>query len=251
MFLFARSASRVIANSDAGRAFIDAELDSRVQCDVIPNAVPLSEIDAVAPLSRDLVGVREGHEMILFAGRFSREKNLKVLFEGVRQVLDARPRAIAFFCGEGPERLYWQDWVRKQNMTDRMLLPGFVHQISAWMKSADVLAFPSLYEGFPNVVMEAMATYCPLVISDIPPHREIVNEQGAILVAPDSVASLRDAIHKVLNDRPAAVVRAHYARQKALQFSIPTMTQAYEAIYQEVIQCSGTRATGREMANPG
>ena len=67
-------------------------------------------------------------------------------------------------------------------LADRVRLVGFVPDAWAWMKRASVLVSPSLFEGHPNVVLEAAACGCPLVVSDIPAHREFLDGENAVLV---------------------------------------------------------------------
>ena len=103
------------------------------------------------------------------------------------------------------------------------------------MKSAEVFAFPSEHEGTPNVVLEAMACGCPLVLSDIPEHRDLVDRQGALFVSTGSASQLASAILETFSQRRGAHVRAEYARQSIMRYSTSALVQSYEQIYCNLI----------------
>jgi len=99
-----------------------------------------------------------------------------------------------------------------------------------------VLVSPSLFEGCPNVVLEGMACGVPLVVSDIPAHRELLDASAAILVPPHSAPALATAIETALSDRPAAVARARVAQERASRHSLSAAAQQYDAAYREVLR---------------
>ena len=104
------------------------------------------------------------------------------------------------------------------------------------MKAADAFVSVSYLEGQPNAVMEAMACGCPLVVSDIPMHREFLDEETALLVDPDDADAIARAIEAVLSDPEAARRRSEKARELAAQWSISEMAQQYDRVYSECLK---------------
>src|SRR5208283_2540348 len=103
--------------------------------------------------------------------------------------------------------------------------------IWAIMKKASVFVSLSTSEGCPNAVMEAMVCGCPLVISDIPAHRELLDESCALFVNPSDVRQTADAIIQIFDDSEAAKKRALIAKQKTIDWSITEMARNYENVY--------------------
>jgi glycosyltransferase involved in cell wall biosynthesis len=103
------------------------------------------------------------------------------------------------------------------------------------MKRADTLVSTSLFEGSPNVVLEAMACACPLVVSDIPAHRELLDEETAILVDPHNPRSVADGILQALSDRSAAARRAAAAQMRVQRYSLASVARQYRDLYQDLL----------------
>jgi glycosyltransferase involved in cell wall biosynthesis len=239
----ASGASAIVANSWGGDRYWQARLASRIPRYVVPNALPLEEIARARPPGPEDTGLRPDDDVILYVGRFSPEKNLEVLVAALGLAL-ARPRTVAVLCGEGPQRAAVERWLREQGIADRVRLLGFVPDVWGWMKRAAVLVSPSIFEGRPNVVLEAMACGCPLVVSDIAAHREFLDDASALLVKPDLPTALADAIVNVLSLREAAGRRADRARAKAAEWSVPVIGREYDRIYRDVL-AGGARAGRR------
>ena len=107
------------------------------------------------------------------------------------------------------------------------------------MKSADLFINFSDFEGMPNTVMEAMACGCPLLVSDIPAHREFLNEQSALIVDPRDGDAVAQALLFLLSDRGKARELARFAAELTSNWSINTMAQNYESLYSYVINAHG------------
>jgi glycosyltransferase involved in cell wall biosynthesis len=114
---------------------------------------------------------------------------------------------------------------------------GHLPAASIWaiMKKSAALVSPSAYEGCPNTVMEAMACGCPLVISDIPSHREMVDEKCALFVERSNVGQTAGAIIQVIDDAESSKKRALLAKQKTLLWSIAEMARNYERVYKRCL----------------
>jgi len=125
--------------------------------------------------------------------------------------------------------------IRKEGLSGRVFLPGYVPQPWAWMKKADMFVSVSLFEGMPNTVMEAMACGCPLVVSDIPQHREILDDDTAMFVSPEDPADIASGIDRLLGNPEEARRKALRAKERASEWSIPAMAERYERVYLEIL----------------
>jgi len=105
------------------------------------------------------------------------------------------------------------------------------------MKRADAFVYLSLYDGFPNVVLEAMACGCPLVVSDIPAHRDFLDEQCALFVSPRRPADVAEAIRRTLFAPVEAQARAKIAKEKVTRWSVAWVARQYDEVYREVLEC--------------
>jgi glycosyltransferase involved in cell wall biosynthesis len=93
-----------------------------------------------------------------------------------------------------------------------------------------------LPEGNPNTVLEAMACGCPLVVSDIPEHREFLDDDCARFAKPDSAHEIARAILCVFAEPDATARRVQAARARvASRDSIPDMARRYERVYRAMV----------------
>jgi len=230
-------ARAVVANSETAADIW--RRGARVPVHVVPNAIPVDHIERVAPADRRELGLPEDVPLILYAGRFTPGKNVPLLGDALASVLRERPEVHALMLGEGPELAGFREWVRAQGLARRIVLPGYRDDLFRWMKAATVFVSPSRSEGRPNVVMEAMACRCPMVLSDIAPHREFVAEGEAVWCRTDDAASLREGLARALDDAEAGRERATRALTSIRRFSIDAMVDAYDAIYREVVTRGG------------
>jgi glycosyltransferase involved in cell wall biosynthesis len=218
-----RHADAVIANSKGG---LDFWTQSDAAKFVVPNALPLEEI-AAAPREELDAGTAK---VILFAGRLGEEKNPLTLIDALAEVMRGRD-AIALLAGVGPLEGAVRARMEERGITDRVRILGFTDRLWGLMKRADVVVSVSLFEGHPNVVLEAAAAECPLVISDIAAHRAVLAEEAAAFVPPSDAHAIAAAIGKVLDDPAAARARACRARDTVASFSIFSAAENYLRVY--------------------
>jgi glycosyltransferase involved in cell wall biosynthesis len=236
-----RFATAVVSNSAGGDRYWATRAGSRVRRYVIPNAIPISEIDATPPASDAEAGTPGDRPLVLFAGRFGAEKNIHVLLQAFDRVL-TRHEVQVLCCGEGVLRDDVEAWAsRARAAGHHAVVTGYAANLWGIMKRAEVLVSPSLYEGSPNVALEAMACRVPLVVSDIPPHRELLDEASALLVPPRSVEALAMAIDAVLQDPNAAAHRAQVARERTGRYSLSAVARQYDDVYRQILAAGAGR----------
>lgn len=229
----ARHVSGVVANSfDGVNCWLRLLGGDTPHC-VIHNAIPFEEISQVDASGPEAMRGSD-RKVIVCAGRFDPQKNWFKTLEALEAVL-VRMDACAYLCGEGQQKASVQAAIDKRGLSDRIQLPGYVPDLWGWLKRADVFVNVAVYEGQPNVVLEAMACGTPLVVSDIPAHREILDTKTASIVSPDASQQVAEAIVDVLTNTDAARQRADKACEIAQEYSLETVTRAYMDFYAKLI----------------
>ena len=221
----------VLANSDAG-AQLWRRRGARVA--VVPNGVPVADIVATPPAARASLDIADDAELIVWAGRFAAAKNLPFLAQLLARVLAARPRAVALVVGDGEERPRFAATMAALGIAARVRLVGRRDDVWALLKTSDVLVSTSLAEGRPNVVLEAMAARCPLVLSSIAPHRELAGDV-ALLFDPRALDDAAAQLGRALEFRDEAAQRAQLAFTRVQAQSIDAMVDAHLDRYRQLV----------------
>jgi glycosyltransferase involved in cell wall biosynthesis len=241
-FLGAR-AHAIIANSAQGLEYWRSRVRESRRLHLIPNAIPTTEIAAAPEADEAETGISANHLLVMYAGRLDEQKNVLTLVNALDRVVATNPRVRAVICGEGPLREQIINFARSSRFTNQIVVHGYVNTLWSWMKRADVFVSVSLYEGQPNTVLEAMACGCPLVVSDIPEHREFLDGASAAFARPDLPDEIAKVIVGVLTDREAALRRAARAQATLQQCSIDETAARYEAVYLSVIDSKAAWST--------
>jgi glycosyltransferase involved in cell wall biosynthesis len=175
----------------------------REKIDAIPNGVDVTEF--VGAFNRDSFRRQYAlpeEKIILFVGRLVYEKGANLLVEAMPRVL-AKTNSKFVFIGEGYMKEQLISRARQLGVADKAYFTGYVDEktLRQLYRVADVCAFPSLYEPFGIVALEAMAARAPVVVSDVGGLSEIVeHDKTGVKVYHDNVESLAWGIIRVLTD---------------------------------------------------
>lgn len=222
-----------LANSEAVAAHLRDELGfPQDRIAVIRNAIDLERLDATPPADRATLGIEQGVPLIVWAGRIDPVKNLETFVNVIARLKQRRP-VRGLIIGQGPDRRRIQRLIDQNNLTDVILMPGWSESVAGWLKSADVLLFPSRTEGSPNVVLEAMACRCPVVASDIPPIAELIaTDVSGVLRASSDEAGFVHAIELILDDGGLRSRLVKSARTNIEQrHQLPVILNAWRELY--------------------
>lgn len=219
-----RQADAIVANSEGGLDYWRAHgCGARLR--LVRNAVaPQFSRHRHAPRA-------DGRSVVLFAGRLSPEKNVLRLVQAM--ILAAAHRADVEFrlVGNGPLRDELKRQISAAGMNARIFLDGATEHLAELMASAALCVSVSEYEGHPNVVSEAATVGCPLLVSDIRAHREILDETMAWFVRPDDALAIAAALLQALADGPRTRRQAEAALVASRQWSLDHMVDAYTDVY--------------------
>ena len=137
--------------------------------------------------------------------------------------------------GEGPMRAQLERQVRDARLEEHVTLSSYRQDWWGLLKVAAGVISASRYEGQPNVVLETIAAGCPLIVSDIPEHREFLDEQCALWVPPENPTELAAAVAGLLADPESARERADRAVQRIAGLTVEASATAYDSIYQQLL----------------
>jgi glycosyltransferase involved in cell wall biosynthesis len=184
------------------------------------------------------LGVRPGTRVLLAVGRQERQKGLDVLLEAFSRLRQEEQDARLFIAGrDGSETSRLHSIAGVLGLGETVQFLGIRSDVPDLLCAADVLVFPSRWEGLGSVLLEAMALETPIVVSDLPPVREVLDASTCILVRPNDAPSLAVAILRTLTDDTGATMRASLARAHFLAtFTIDGVADRMVAFYDRAIR---------------
>ena len=138
-------------------------------------------------------------------GRLVHEKGYEFLVKAIQMVLDVFPKTKLVIVGDGPLKVKLETLARDLRILQNRIFVGFRDDIPEVLSSLDVFVLPSIMEGHPIAILEAMAMARPIVATDIDGIREqITNGRTGILVRPRDPQALATGITELLKDRAKA-----------------------------------------------
>jgi GalNAc-alpha-(1->4)-GalNAc-alpha-(1->3)-diNAcBac-PP-undecaprenol alpha-1,4-N-acetyl-D-galactosaminyltransferase len=206
-----RFADGIIAQTGLAKLILEKNTGNK-NIAIIPN--PLKTISFYEDVERE--------KMILDVGRLVDQKGQKYLLEAFKRIKDAEWKIA--ILGDGPLYEQLKQHAEQLGVKDRVIMPGAVNEIDRWLARASVFAFPSLYEGFPNALAEAMAAGLPCVSFDCDtgPRDIIVDGENGYLVPVRDVDLLARRLEALISNteirnrlsREAAKIGDNFALEK-------------------------------------
>lgn len=156
--------------------------------------------------TRGMLGIPEDTKLILNVARQEHQKGQKVLLKAVARLCERYPKLELLIAGrEGNATVDLLSLRNKLGLEEKVWFLGHRNDVPDLLAAADVFVFPSLYEGLPGAVIEAMALEAPIVASRIPAMEEILeDEKNALLTPPGEPDPLGHAIGRMLEDPESA-----------------------------------------------
>jgi glycosyltransferase involved in cell wall biosynthesis len=214
--------------------------------------VPLEEFsrprtpDEIADARREL-GIRSGEFAAGTITRLHDSKGNSYLVDAAAKVVAERPGTRFFLVGEGPLLADLEQQAAALGLGDRFVFAGFRRDVARTLSAFDLSVFPSLWEGTPLTVFEALAMGKPIVATDADGLADVLtNEQDAVIVPKRNAAALADKIIWAIDHPDARARLAAGARRTGRQYDIDLFVRKMERLY--VILHDVPRASARRGA---
>jgi glycosyltransferase involved in cell wall biosynthesis len=185
---------------------------------------------------------RRGQKILGAVGRLVHQKGFDLLIEAFSMVAPQHPAWTLVIWGDGPERIKLETLRAKLGLLDRIAFAGLSEEPGLWIETTDIFVLSSRFEGWGNVVSEAMAAGLPVVSFDCPfgPREMIEHEKSGILVEPGSVADLAREIDRLMHDEATRSRLGSAAALSARRFEPLSILPLWDRVVQEAA-CSSYR----------
>jgi len=226
---------RVIAVSSDLAAKLAARVPSE-RIVVVRNGLDPRRIPPGSPrATRADLGLIDDGPLFGTVGRLTPVKGLEYFVEAARGILEHEADARFVIVGDGASRDTLVTRVRELGLTDRVRFLGFRHDAVRITGALDVFVMPSLHEGLPMALLEAMVLGKPIVASDVGGIPEVLHDDGGWLVPPRDVGALVRACVSAARKRESGdVATLAAARRREIESLARRMCRETEDVYREL-----------------
>lgn len=228
----------VAVSSSIADVLRDKFVSERIIC--IHNGVDLERVQSINGKRAEVRSLLQlgANEMVIgTVGRLSSVKAQDQLLQAARQLIAAGHRIKVLLVGKGPMEQSLRELTESLGLADCVVFAGHQERVVDYLSAMDVFVLPSLSEGIPMALLEAMAVGCPVVATRVGGIPEVIeNDVNGLLVDPADALSLANAVRELLEDRSKALSFGDKGRARIEQeFSASLMAARMLGMYRSVL----------------
>lgn len=232
---------QVVLVSEAMRQQVPKRIAHSDRTSVVANGLSTQSVRELAnqPISEAIEAFIAGCDgFILGVGRLSAEKGFDRLIAAFAVLRKQHPRLGLVIVGEGKQRAALEEQAKALGVSEGVLLPGFVQPVPPLMKRTLVLCMPSLTEGLPITLLEAMTLEVPVVACDVGEIANVLSQgKGGRVFHYRDPETLAAELESVISGGAEVSERLRWASQRVeSDFSGKSMTQSYTRIYERAVK---------------
>lgn len=170
-------------------------------------------------------------------GRLAEQKGYPYIFEAMSEVIKLFPNCVLVVVGDGELRDNLIQLRKELHLIDNIKFLGLRDNVPALLTNMDIFVLPSLWEGLPTVVIEAMACRVPVIATDIPGTRELVqNGVNGILVPDRDPVAIKNAIVELIDAPHKRKLFVEEAERTIWQYDIQSIADNYLKLYKKILR---------------
>lgn len=231
-----KTAKKIITVSSKFQRDIPTNFKDKVL--YIPNAVLVDQVKNDARSFREVFSIPSWHKMILAVGRVVRQKGFDTLIRAFHEAQNIKRSITLVVVGPVGDDNYFNDLKSMVRENDNVIFTGVISDnlLMRAYEESDVMVIPSLDEGLPTVLLEAIAYQKPVIASSVGMMPEIVeNGVNGILVEPGHYLQLSQAIYKVLTDKELRIRLKKGACRVLQKYDWNNVVRLITEVYDEVL----------------
>jgi len=182
---------------------------------------------------KKVLGVQNFNPVIGVGARLVEQKGISFLIQAMPKILKKYPKAVLLIAGDGPLRSKLEYEVQRLDISSSVKFLGFRLDITSLLQAFDIYVLPSLWEGLPMAILEAMALKKPIIATKVGGTPEaIIDGKTGLLVPPRSPESLTNAVIRLCENQNFAAQLGLNAFEFFMQeFTVREMVHKYEKLY--------------------
>jgi len=202
---------------------------------------------------KDFYRSYESVKNLVFVGRFIKSKNINTLIAAFSKAIKITSKNLNLtLVGDGPEKVNIDNLIKKSGLEDNIILTGMVDNPAEFLKKSDIFIFPSIIEGLPNSLIEAMGYKLPCIASNIPGNVEVIGEDSpvydikegdfkvtryGVLFNPSDIRGLVNSIKYMVDNPKIRKEIGENAYNKIVsEYNIELIADKYIELYKEVLK---------------
>lgn len=239
-FLYPKADKIVFPSRDMADKIMKSYGVEKQKVNIIPNPV---DIATITERSQEIIEdpvYQAKNNIIIAIGRLSKEKGFLYLIKAIALLSKQGINCELVILGDGAEKISLQNLSKDLRVEERVHFLGFQSNPYKYLAHSKIFVLSSLYEGFPNVLLEAMALGVPSIATRCPtgPEEIITDEVNGLLIPPADEKALAHAIKKLLLDKDLRTRLSEAARKRAEDFKVEKIIKQYEDVIENV--CEGS-----------
>ena len=237
---------RIVVNSKAGRDFcIKIFGIDKKKIELISNGVenPKTYDKEIIANFKDTLKIPGEKIIIVTIGRLSEEKGHRFLLDAFSLVLREIKDIFLVIVGSGYLKNNLNDQVGRLGIRDKVTFIDYLKDIGLFYSGIDIFVLPSVSEGFPNVILEAMFYQKPIIASCVGDIPEVIeNGVSGLLVSPREEKELAEALKLLVRDKDLARKLATGSKRKIMEdFSLDKMVNSFSHLYKKMMSEKGLK----------
>jgi len=202
------------------------------------NCVKIDNSLQLTKKTRNTFGISDSTYWIVSAGRLDAQKGFSTLITAAEIIIASNNSVVISIFGDGILKNELKKQITALGLNKQIKLEGYYNKLNQVFAAADLFVLPSLFEGMPNVLLEAMSMKTPVIATNVDGVGDVIKHNiNGLIIEPENPEELSIAVMKLINNKQLSEFLSQNGYNKVTDtFSIKVMCERYHQLYKQIIQ---------------